>query len=75
MSDPRTQQRLDDLAALVKARSMLILLIAICTQSVVALESAANVLDTGLTGDLTAMIKRSEGELTALTGRIKAQTG
>jgi len=52
---------------------MLILLLATCKQSVVALEAAANVLDTDLTNDLTAMIKRSEDELAEVNARIEAQ--
>jgi hypothetical protein len=62
----------DDLATLTKARSMLILLLATCHQTLLALEAAANVLDTDLTGDLSRMIERSEAELHALTAKIKA---
>lgn len=51
---------------------MLILLLATCKQTQVALEAAANALDTDLTTDLSAMIERSEGELTALTEKIQA---
>jgi hypothetical protein len=61
-----------DLADLTKARSMLILLLATCKESLLALEAAANVLDTGLTRDLEAMITRSETELVALNEKIKA---
>ena len=61
-----------DLADLTKARSMLILLLATCKQSLLALEAAANVLDTDLTRDLDAMITRSETELVALNARIEA---
>jgi hypothetical protein len=61
-----------DLADLTKARSMLILLIATCKQSLLALEAAANVLDTDLTKDLAAMITRSETELAALNAKIEA---
>jgi hypothetical protein len=64
---------MDDLAALRKARSMLILLLATCKQTQLALEAAANVLDTDLTQDLAAMISRSEDELAALTVKIEAQ--
>ena len=48
------------------------LLLAICKETQLALEAAANVLDTDLTADLKAMIERSEGELEALDARIKA---
>jgi hypothetical protein len=61
-----------DLADLTKARSMLILLLATCKESLLTLEAAAHVLDTGLTRDLEAMITRSEKELVALNEKIKA---
>jgi hypothetical protein len=61
-----------DLAALVKARSMLILLLAACQQTVLALEAASNALDTDLTADLNALIARSEHELSALAVKIDA---
>ena len=61
-----------DLAALTKARSMLILLLATSQESLLALEAAANVLDTELTKDLATMIARSETELVALNEKIKA---
>ena len=61
-----------DLAQLTKARSMLILLLATCKESLLALEAAANVLDTDLTKDLAAMITRSETELVALNAKIEA---
>ena len=60
----------DELATLTQARSLLILLLATCQQTLLALEAAANVLDTDLTSDLRAMVKRSESELEALTAKI-----
>ena len=48
------------------------LLLATCNQTLLALEAAANVLDTDLTGDLRRMIERSEAELEGLTGKIQA---
>ena len=51
---------------------MLILLLATCKQTELALEAAANELDTDLTGDLGAMIERTERELVALTKKIQA---
>jgi hypothetical protein len=51
---------------------MLMLLRATCRQTEMALHAAANVLDTDLTADLTAMIERTEGELVALTQKIDA---
>ena len=61
-----------DLTALTKARSMLILLLATCQQTLLALEAASNALDTDLTADLTALIARSESELAALAVKIDA---
>ena len=51
---------------------MLILLLATCKQTQVALEAAANALDTDLTSDLSAMIERTEAELASLVKKIKA---
>jgi hypothetical protein len=65
----------EDRATLTQARSMLILLLATCKQTQVALEAAANVLDTDLTSDLGEMITRSERELVALTTKIEALAG
>ena len=62
----------DDRATLTQARSMLILLLATCKQTQIALGAAANALDTDLTNDLGAMIERTEGELVTLTEKIKA---
>ena len=49
---------------------MLVLLLATCKQTRLALEAAANALDTDLASDLGAMIERTEGELVALTAKI-----
>ncbi len=62
-----------DFVALTKARSMLIILLATCHQTLLALEAAANVLDTDLTSDLREMIARSERELEALDERLGIQ--
>lgn len=62
----------EDRAALKKAQSLLLLLLATCKQTQLALEAAANALDTDLTNDLGAMIERTEVELVALTGKIEA---
>lgn len=61
-----------DLVELKKARSMLVLLLATCQQTLLALEAAGNALDTDLTGDLSAMIARSEAELEQLKVKIDA---
>ena len=63
---------MDERATLTQARSMLILLLAACKQTEVALQAAANALDTELTNDLSAMIERTEGELVALNAKINA---
>ena len=62
----------DDRATLTQARSMLILLLATCKQTEIALEAASNALDTDLTSDLGVMIERTEAELAALVEKIKA---
>ena len=64
-----------DLAALTQARSLLLLLLATCQQTVLALEAAANDLDTDMTEDLTAMIARSERELEVLSAKITSAGG
>ena len=67
-----TLPRVDERATLTQARSMLILLLAACKQTQIALEAAANALDTDLTSDLAAMIERTERELAVLTEKIQA---
>ena len=51
------------------------LLLATCQQTLLALEAAANDLDTDMTGDLTAMIARTERELDVLVEKIAAAGG
>jgi hypothetical protein len=51
---------------------MLILLLAACKQTQIALDAAANSLDTNLARELGLMIERTEGELAALTEKIQA---
>ena len=63
---------MEDRATLSQARSMLMLLLATCKQTEVALEAAANALDTDLSSDLNKMIERSERELVALHAKIEA---
>ena len=64
-----------NLAALTQARSLLVLLLATCQQTLLALEAAANELDTDMTEDLTKMIARSERELEVLVAKIAAAGG
>ena len=63
---------MDERAKLTQARSLLILLLATCKQTQIALEAAANALDSDLSRDLGAMIERTERELVALTDKIAA---
>ena len=65
----------DDLAALTKARSMLILLLATCQQTLLAFEAAANVLDMKLAADLKTMIARTEDELGVVADKIESLQG
>lgn len=60
----------ETLETLTKARSMLVILLATCEQTLLVLDAVANVLDTDMTEDLRAMIVRSRGELTAMDDRI-----
>ena len=48
------------------------LLLATSKQTQLALDAAANALDTDLAADLAAMIERTEGELKALNVKIEA---
>jgi hypothetical protein len=63
----------EDVMALTKARSMMIILLATCNQTLLALEAVANVVDTDMTEDLRQMIKRTEGELDALKAKLAPQ--
>jgi hypothetical protein len=60
----------EDFLALTKARSMLMILLATCKQTMLALEAAGNVLDTDMTDDLGKMIERTERELEELTAKL-----
>ena len=62
----------DDLAALRKARSLLLILLATCRQTQLALDAAGNALDTNLTAELGKMIERTEGQLAAVHEKIDA---
>jgi hypothetical protein len=59
------------LEELKKARSMLVILLATCEQTLLALDAAGNVLDSDLRTSLAAMIERSEAELAGLKIRIE----
>jgi hypothetical protein len=62
----------ETIEALTKARSLLIILLATCEETLLALEAAANVLDIQLTNDLRLMIERSEGELRVVSAKLAA---
>lgn len=62
----------EDLIALTKARSMLLILLATCRETLTALDAAGNVLDSEMTEDLRRMVARSEAELEVLTGNLEA---
>jgi hypothetical protein len=64
-----------DLIALTKARSMLLILLATCRETLTALDAAGNVLDSEMTEDLRRMIARSEAELGVLTEKLDAARG
>jgi hypothetical protein len=75
MSMAGTYGPVDKIAGLTKARSLLLLLLATCKQTQLALEAVANTLDTDLTKDLGDMINRSESELREVNAKIKAVSG
>ena len=51
-------------------RSMLILLLATCEQTLVAFQAAQNEADTELVADLERMVERTRGELEKLSREI-----
>jgi hypothetical protein len=60
----------ESVATLTKARSLLVILLATCHETLLALEAAANVLDTQLTDDLRKMIERSEAERRVVSEKL-----
>ena len=56
--------------ALRKARSMLIILLATCEQTLLALDAAANVLDIDVTDDLRRMISRTQAEVAVMDDKL-----
>jgi hypothetical protein len=65
----------DEHVALAKARSMLMILVATCKQTLLALEAADNAVDTRLTDDLRKMIDRSEDELDSIAAKLASARG
>lgn len=61
-----------DIMALTKARSLLVILLATCQQTLLALDAAGNDLDSDMTQDLRRMIERTDAELQALTAKLAA---
>jgi hypothetical protein len=61
----------DDFVALTKARSMLLILLATCRETLTALDAAGNELDVEMTEDLRRMIARTEDELEILTEKLE----
>ena len=62
----------EDVVALVKARSLLVILIATCKETLLALDATGNLADAEMANDLRRMIVRSETELAALTAKLPA---
>jgi hypothetical protein len=62
----------EDLVGLHKARSLLVILLATCNQTLLALDAVGNVLDTDMTEDLRRMITRTESELEGLVAKLAA---
>lgn len=64
-----------DFMALTKARSLLVILLATCEQTLLALDAAANALDTDMTEELRRMIERTRTEIVELDEKIQAARG
>ena len=60
------------LMALAKARSLLLILMATCEQTLLALDAAGNALDRQMTEDLRRMIARTRDELTVMDEKLAA---
>jgi hypothetical protein len=65
----------ENLSSITQARSLLLLLLATCQQTLLALEAAANDLDVDMTEDLGAMIARTEREIEVVNAKIAAARG
>ncbi len=63
------------LRALKKARSLLLILLTTCRETILALEAAANALDSDLTTELSSLVSRSEVELAAIEQKIAELDG
>ena len=65
-------EEIQDVMALTKARSLMLILLATCEQTLLALDAAGNVLDTDMTEDLRRMIARTETELGVMNDKLAA---
>lgn len=63
---------IEDVMALTKARSLLVILLATCEQTLLALDAAANALDTDMTENLRRMVDRTRSELDVLNEKLVA---
>jgi hypothetical protein len=61
----------EDAINLTKARSMLIILLATCDQTLLAIDATADVLDSDLRHDLNAMTERTRREVEALDEKLR----
>ena len=57
---------IEDVIALTKARSLLVILVATCEQTLLALDVPVNALDTDMTEELRRMVARARAEIEAL---------
>jgi len=56
--------------AIMKARSLLVILVATCEQTLLALDAADNLLDRELANDLRRMIARTKNEIETLNLKL-----
>ena len=63
---------IEDVMALTKARSLLTILLATCEQTLLALDAAANALDTDMTEDLQRMISRTRSDIETIDESLTA---
>jgi len=61
----------EDTVAIIKARSLLVILVATCEQTLLALDVADNLLDRGMTENLRLMIARSKDEIETLNQKLE----
>jgi hypothetical protein len=64
-----------DAVAIIKARSMLMILVATCEQALLVLDAADTLLQSDLANDLRRMIARSKAEIGALNLKLEPAGG